>query len=283
VRETLIRVLAESRDDQTRSFALIALGQVGGRSGRPGANESGTRDCRNELLATLTRGRTKLRPWAAIGIGVMEREIVDGEAGEAGRSVGAESAVRSALREAGAPKDVAAYAIACGIAKDPDARSILREKLGSTNEDDVRGYVAVALGLAGARDALGDIQRIVKESRFRPALLKQAAIGLGLLGDKALVGDLVAMLGQAQGLSAQAAVASALGFIGDSRSIDPLVEMLRRREITSAARGFAAVALGIVADKEPLPWNSRISENLQYRASTSTLTSPEGTGILDIL
>jgi len=44
------------------------------------------------------------------------------------------------------------------------------------------------------------------------------------------------------------------------------------------------VALGIVADKEELPWNTKISVNINYRANTQTLTSPDaGTGILDIL
>jgi len=43
------------------------------------------------------------------------------------------------------------------------------------------------------------------------------------------------------------------------------------------------VALGIVADKEPLPWNSKISTNINYRANTTTLTGDNGTGILDIL
>ena len=59
--------------------------------------------------------------------------------------------------------------------------------------------------------------------------------------------------------------------------------MLGRRDITESARGFAAVALGIVADKERMPWNSKISTNIDYRASTVTLTTQEATGILDIL
>ena len=60
--------------------------------------------------------------------------------------------------------------------------------------------------------------------------------------------------------------------------------MLKKKEgITDSARGFAAVALGIVADKEPLPWNSKISTNINYRANTTTLTGETGTGILDIL
>ena len=42
--------------------------------------------------------------------------------------------------------------------------------------------------------------------------------------------------------------------------------------------------LGIVADKEVLPWNAKISIDANYRANTTTLTNPaEGTGILDIL
>ena len=43
------------------------------------------------------------------------------------------------------------------------------------------------------------------------------------------------------------------------------------------------MALGIVGDGDPLPWNAKIAEDLNYRAATSTLTDPKGLGILDIL
>ena len=83
---------------------------------------------------------------------------------------------------------------------------------------------------------------------------------------------------------AQAALASALGFIGDARAVEPLAEMLAREEgITDSARGFAAVALGLVADKELLPWNAKIAVGIHYRANTTTLTGESGTGVLDIL
>jgi Trm5-related predicted tRNA methylase len=48
------------------------------------------------------------------------------------------------------------------------------------------------------------------------------------------------------------------------------------------SRAFAAVALGGVADKEKLPWNSKISRNMNYRGSVETLTQ-SGSGVLDIL
>ena len=146
-----------------------------------------------------------------------------------------------------------------------------------------QGYVALALGMVGAAQYRAEIQDIVRASKYQPELLRQAAIALGLLGDKSLVPELVAMLQGAKSLASQAAVASALGFIGDARSIDPLIAMLADKQITGSARGFAAVALGIVADKESLPWSAKISININYRANTSTLTTPEGTGLLDIL
>ena len=122
------------------------------------------------------------------------------------------------------------------------------------------------------------------DSKYRPELLKQAAVALGLLGDKEVVPILAKMLTRADSLASQAAIAAALGFIGDARSIDPLVEMLENDALTATARGFAAAALGIVGDEGMLPWNAGISEDLNYRAAPTTLNANSlGTGILNIL
>lgn len=83
-------------------------------------------------------------------------------------------------------------------------------------------------------------------------------------------------------LAKLSAVASALGFIGDARTVAPLKKMLFDEKLGDLSRAFAAVALGGVADKEPLPWNSKIGTNMNYRASVETLTN-RSTGILDIL
>ena len=124
----------------------------------------------------------------------------------------------------------------------------------------------------------------MRKSRFQTELLQAASIALGLLGDKELVPDLVKMLQEASSLSAQAAISTGLGHIGDARSIEPLLALFEDQEKTATARAFAGVALGIVADKDELPWNSRISVDINYRANTPTLVSPgTGRGILDIL
>ncbi|MBL8859523.1 MAG: HEAT repeat domain-containing protein [Planctomycetes bacterium] len=277
IRKSLTRFMDDG-DTQSRNFAAIAMAQIGGR-GKGEEFEKGRQEVRNLLLKKLTDGKSHIKPWAGVAVGVMERAVLDD--GQT-QSAAAKETLREVFRDAKSPGEVGAYAIGLGIAKDIEAKGLVLAKMKDTSEQFAKGYLCVSLGLIGSREALPDIQTVVRDSKFRPDLLKQAAIGLGLLGDKDLVPELIKMLEEAKSLASQASLASALGFIGDSRSIDPLVAMLKKSDITATARGFAAVALGIVADKELLPWNSKISTNINYLANTTTLTG-DSTGILDIL
>ncbi len=85
-----------------------------------------------------------------------------------------------------------------------------------------------------------------------------------------------------QSLGKMSAVASALGLVGDRRAITPLVEVMADESLSDLTRAFAAVALGGVADKEPLPWNAKLAAHANYRAAVETLTDGAN-GILDIL
>jgi HEAT repeat protein len=281
-REALMAIEKKGQQ-QERYFALIALGQIGGRPGKGEGAEKNINEVRGYLVSKLDKGATGTRPWAALAVGVMERALLDLGSSSFPPNADAKAALRESLKDCSSVDIMGAYGVAIGVAKDTEAIQLLREKMDKFADNTSRGYMALGLGLIGATDAKGEIQTIVKDAKYKPELLRQAAIALGLLGDKTLVPDLIGMLSDAKSLASQAAIASALGFIGDSRSIDPLVALLKNKEITATARGFAAVALGIVADKEQFPWNSKISTNINYRANTSTLTTPEGTGLLDIL
>ncbi len=278
-----LKLMADQGDQQSKNFTNIAMAQVGGRPGKGADNEKGQKEAREFLLEQVQKGKSHMKPWAGVGIGVMENALTKADVQPSSASSTAKSILRKALDDAASPEQVGAFSIGMGIAGDLEGKKVLETKLAKTSEQNAKGYITIALGLMDDREAVDEIQAIVKDSKYKPDLLKSAAIGLGLLGDKSLVPDLIEMLGDAKGLSSQAAIASALGFIGDSRSIEPLVAMIKKKEITDSARGFAAVALGIVADKEPLPWNSKISTNINYRANTTTLTGDNGTGILDIL
>ena len=127
------------------------------------------------------------------------------------------------------------------------------------------------------------IRAVVADARRRPTLLQQATLALGKLGDKRIADDLTRMLTESDSNLAQmSALARAIGRIGDSRSVMPLKRLLFDRRLGDLSRAFAAVALGGVADKAPLPWNTKIAVGNNYRAAVETLTNQQS-GILDIL
>jgi HEAT repeat protein len=285
IRSTLAAVRERFEDQQARRFALIALAQASGRRGKPGPEGYAALEARKSpreyLLDRLGRAPQAERCWAALALGVLEHAVAQG-GGPA--SSEARATVRAALRDSRASDEAGALAVALGLMRDVGATELLLERLETTSDPEARGYVALALGLVGETSAVEPIQEVLARSRYAPELLRQAAIALGLLGDRKAVPALVDMLAKAQGLSSQAALASALGTIGDARSVEPLLELFRDPQKTARARGFAAAALGLVGDKELLPWRSALSVDLDYRANTETLSSPGlGTGILDIL
>jgi HEAT repeat protein len=286
IRTGLLRAYADCADQQVKRFALIALGQVAGRAGsgagEPLAGLNGKKDDpRGFLLNRLQKGQSNERCWAALALGVLERALADQKLAT---SSDARGALRAALGDASSAHEVGAYAIALGIIRDAAAGDVLLAKLNKVGDPDACGYVALALGMIGDARSTQVIQTIVTKSKYQPDLLRSAATGLGLLGNREVGQSLIDMLAGASALSSQAAIASALGTIGDARSLDPLLTMLADEGKTERARGFAAAALGIVADKEPHPWVSRLSIGTNYRASSETLMSPDGgTGVLQIL
>ena len=280
VRAELTR-LAEEGEVQARRFALISLAQSGARPGSGDKGLDGADEVVRKLTEVLSRGKAGIQSWAGLAIGVLCRGQYDASIPQ---SEAALKALATIAADCKRPEDIGAYALGLGIAKYVAAHEVLSDRLEFfTGRDEAQGYVAVALGLMGDRTDIAHIQGIVRSSKYKPELLREAAIALGLLGDKELVPELIKMLENANSLSAQAAISTALGSIGDSRSLDPLVAMLLNKQLTDTARGFSAAALGIVCDKENFPWNSKISTNINYRANTVTLTGEGGTGILDLL
>jgi HEAT repeat protein len=279
IRDALIALPGRVADQQTRYFTSIALAQNASRL-VPDGPPDGDPVARKELLKRSARGTGLTRHWAVLSLGILGRELRD-------RQVAPPSdvwnAVRSSLAEARSPEAIGACATAAGLIGSPEAEEPLLELLEESREDAARGHVAVALGLADARIAIAPIQELTRGSTYRPDLLRQSAVALGLLGDKQLVDELTVMLRSAKSLAAQASIAGALGRIGDRRAIEPLVAMLGDDELTDTARGFAAVALGLVADTEPLPWFVPLARDVNYRAAPWTLNDPGGAGLLNIL
>jgi hypothetical protein len=271
----LWQVRSDHQDAQTRSFATIALGQIGGAKNR------------ELLVRAFSKAKALDKPWCAIALGVMahagyvarERAGLDfveardiGEALELGFTDGADPSLTGAI------------AIALGLCRHRDVAPKMRQLvIDEKHKEAQAGYLALGLALMNDRDAVDTLQRVIPLATRRPDLLKQAAVALGLLGDKSAATTLRAMLGDADtNLATLAAVSSALGLIGDRRSLQPLEELLADASHRNLSRAFAAVALGGIADRAPLPWYAKIAANVNYRASTETLTN-QASGVLDIL
>lgn len=278
----LMTISQKGRNRQEKNFTAISLAYIG-------ATVTDSHPVREQvtefLVRNLDKGGTAFRPWSGLALGVMSFKVAL-NGGQVSSLI--PRSVFERFKDTKNPSEKACYAISLGLMKNEQAKSEIRDAMENSGDPALRGYLAVSLGLMSAREHKDYISQVVKESKRLPDLLKQASIGLGLMSDRTVVDTLVELMkGDEDGppaLAVLSATATALGFIGDTRSVNPLVDMLQNDEITPLGRAFAAVALGIVADKEKLPWNSKIAEDLNYRASVDTLTDPNGsTGILDIL
>ena len=274
--ELLTRVYHDHRDQQTRAFATLSLGRIGGERGRA------------FLLGELTTANKALeQPWIAVALGVIGADLrARGEHEGAGADAYEQltTALLGQLDNVRNPSTVGALAVGLGLTGTSEARDPLRRHLVTHRKRDaVAGYVALSLGLLQDARAVPDLRSLREASARRPFVLLQSVRALGLLGDRALNDQLVAEL-QASGQSVArlAATATALGQIGDRRCLPALQELASDDDATPLSRAFAAVALGSVCDKDPLPWNAAYASYINYRASTETLTDG-GAGILDLL
>lgn len=265
----------DHKDTQTRNFSVLSLGLIGGELNR------------EVLLKEFDKaGKDQEKPWCALALGVYSffKYEEDKKHGRNEPETFIAETLTKALKDSKNVSLTGALAIALGLNQAKDASDEMRRRLlDNIAKEDMAGYLCIGLALMNDTASIEDINNVVKQSVRRTELLQQAAIALGKLGDKKVAETLQGLMTDGEpNLAKLSAIASALGFIGDSRTINPLKEMLFNDKLQELSRAFAAVALGGVADKEPLPWNSKIGTNSNYRASVETLTN-KSTGILDIL
>ncbi|MCI0589969.1 MAG: HEAT repeat domain-containing protein [Planctomycetes bacterium] len=254
-----------SSESSSRGFAAIALGEIGGERARL------------RLERALQASRTLVRPWAALGLGVL---------GHGSRRSGASvetsvEALREVLRRSRAPSTVAAVSVALGLAGDQGASTLLLDATRRIAEEGPRGLVCLGLGLAGGKAPRAEMTALVRESSRQPGLLRNAAIASLLLGDPAGVPEILGLL-QRSPAAADAPVLDTLGYVGDGEAIRPLVLRLLDRSLPGISRRAAATALGRIGDRRPLPWRAEIAADQNYLAFPAGLFDPTGgTGLFD--
>lgn len=272
----LANVAKNHRDLQTRHFAILALGQIGGAGNRA------------LLLETIDRMRaTPERAWYALALGV--HAFARGEAGR--KTTGTFVRDRllcdtlgDTLERTKDPLMTGAIAIAAGLSGATDTAARLRSRLlANAARERLASHLCVGLALLDDREASATLREIIADSYQRPELLEHAAIALGRLDDDRIAESMRARLAQDDGnIAATAAAAKALMTIGDRRQVVPLLSLLKDKSRSVVQRAGAAAALGGICDARVLPWNAIYSANTNYRAAVDSLTDRTA-GILDLL
>lgn len=269
-----IEAMLEKGDLQARCFARMALADACTR-GPDGAN---VERIRARLVEDVAKGSSRERPWNALALGVLEHaRRAGGPAPDASAAV-----LVRALGDARSPEETGALAIACGLAGAKEAAPILLERLPRTKEPRTQGYVSLALGLLDAREAVEPLRALLVESRTCSEKLPQTAVALALLEDPKLVPDLLALLARGTSQSTLSAALAALGMVGDRRALEPVAGVLGDAQNSAFTRAAAIAAVGRICDRDALPWQHDVMAGLNYRAMTLTLSDDNHGGLLDL-
>ncbi|MBM4014820.1 MAG: HEAT repeat domain-containing protein [Planctomycetes bacterium] len=273
--DALGRAAARVGDEQTRRFAVMALAEIGRRDPDPAAHPEQQRALQQRFVRELQHARPITGvPWGAIALGVWARNPRVDKA----LLAEAQGKLTDELTNLSNPSHRAATAVALGLADAKESRGQLLDLFEDEKNQVLKSYVAIGLGLMDARDAAEPLRAAMAAKGLDPTLRLQVARALGLLGDRQAVAALVENLKQADTLGETSATAQSLGLIGDREAVDPLLAILGDVRQPALRRGFAAVGLGLLAEKGELPWNTPFTIGANYRAKTPALAE-----IFDIL
>ncbi|MCA9321400.1 MAG: HEAT repeat domain-containing protein, partial [Planctomycetes bacterium] len=250
-------MVKSGKDLAAKNFAIISLGQIGGIENR------------NFLARMIDKGNTFEHTFSAMALAVYysnEKNSGDPEKMEICKEI------HKSFNGTKNPLERGAYAVALGIMGYDSAGDDILEVLEDGGPADLRSHLCISLGLMRFEKALKAIQETVKD-KVDVDLRRNAAIALGLMGDKTAVESLKAEIADsANSQAVHGAVVQGLGFIGDVSAVDTLAEMVRDRvKYKDATRAFAAVALGLLGDKDPISVLVNLAENNNYIIRTDAM------------
>ncbi len=277
--ELLEEISDAGKTPMERNYACISLAYLGASCGD---NEQIRQDAGRILVQRLESASPEQRSWAGLALGVLAANSAEWR----GQSrVEADKALLNNFLTAENGQEKAAMAIALGLSGQARAIDPLMEACSKDDNPSLRGHCAVALGLLGNSKAEKLLMGQLEASVNQPVLLERTTIGLALLGSEEVAPFLVQQINPADGttptLATLASAARGLALAGTGRTAPHLLTAMNNKDLTPMARAYAAQALGLIADKNVLPWQYRISADLNYLAGTESLVNWESAnGIL---
>jgi HEAT repeat protein len=273
--EALIGAVANAKDDQTRHFSIMALAEIGAKDAEPAKHPDAHAKLKEFFLRELTSPkRITHQPYGALGFAVYARNPKLSP--ELKQEVSQK--LQDAFNATTNPSYQGAMAIGLGLLDARNAAEDLWKKYEDSNDQPLKGYIAVALGLMRDNTRASALREEIKKKGLEQKFRLQLARALGLMSDVDALPDLVGYLKSAETLAEISSAAQAVGLIGDKSAVQPLLDIVKNESAQPMSRGFSEVALGILAEKTPLPWYIVFSVDANYRAKVDALSE-----ILDIL
>ncbi|MBK7878394.1 MAG: HEAT repeat domain-containing protein [Planctomycetes bacterium] len=208
----------------TRGFVLLSIARQGGE-------EAG-----RFLLDVAREGRTQLRPWSALALGLYARDEDMPEI----RKFLRDGVAREKSREM-----YGAWWLAIGLARDVESRGLLREALSSGVDARQKMYAATALALIGDLESAAILRERMRneDSAFLRAAFASSLSLFGLAPDAAPIAKVLAEL---RDPTLQGLASSALAYHGSREALEGLNGIVRANEGSRLRRAAAIEALAMM-------------------------------------
>lgn len=265
----LLTTWRDHKDAQTRNFAMLSLGRIGGDGNR------------TRLLRAFDKANKGVQqPWCALALGLLagehrrQRHDVDAFVVET---------LEQAFRRARNPEAAGALAVALGLAGAPQVVSPLVERLGSSVAlPALAGSVCDALAMLGDPESRAALRTFLGDSERDPEMFHRAGAALGLLDDGVVIEILCNRFVDGEpDVAIEGALAETLADVGDRRHVAPLLRVLDDASRSAATRAAAARAIGGIVRRGSIRWNTPLRDGANYRAEVATLTDRVA-GVLDL-
>jgi HEAT repeat protein len=263
-------------EPEVSGLALVSIARLLEADFASGSSAVADAGAGEMLFRQLERGNAANRPFAALALSLAAR--AEGRATQLPSFTSLHDRAAHALREAiadeGESPDVrGALAIALGLTEDPAGALPLVQIAGRRGGNPaLRADACDALGLLGAPtpEVLAALRASV-DVKGLDDVRRAAARSLGMLGDVTAVPLLLREItsGTSDHLLARAAIA--LGEIRDPAAVSPLVTIARNRATADTSRAVVLAALGLVGDLEPRPSLCRLAADSNYLARTDAI------------
>jgi hypothetical protein len=262
VRAELLRLMRASPDPICRRFAALSLARLA--IADPAAERAAGSPIVRALLGGLRSGGGEELAWHALALGVMaNHSVFDG----GGLAPYVRTELVQAFLRTRSPEPAAACALALGLSGHRDVAERIRMRMELTASPALLRAGAPALGLLGDGSQIPYLRALVADSTHDAETMRAAAIGLTMLGDFAVVPQLLRALQECEGSSSMERslrVCEVLGAIGDGRAVEPLLELLAASDTQPAVRVALLRALGKLCSGAQPAWDSPRQDGAEY-------------------